>query len=141
MLQAEAAAVEVLRVHAARGNAPMYRNLIAWQKAIILTARVYDATSAFPKEELYGLISQLRRAAVSVPSNIAEGQGRRTPGEIAQFLGNARGSLLELKTQLLVAEVLGFVNREQVLSLLDATVEIMRLVNGLLKSTQRRAAN
>jgi four helix bundle protein len=77
-----------------------YTELIVWQKAIVLVADVYRATKLFPKEEMYGLISQLRRAAVSVPSNIAEGQGRLSTGEFRHFLGNARGSLFEVQTQI-----------------------------------------
>jgi four helix bundle protein len=73
-----------------------YRDLLVWQKAMDLVEAIYPATSTFPKQELYGLVSQMRRAAVSIVSNIAEGQGRLTPGEFRQFLGTARGSLLEL---------------------------------------------
>jgi four helix bundle protein len=80
-----------------------YRDLIAWQRAMDLVEAIYKATRRFPKDELYGLTSQLRRAAVSVPSNIAEGQGRLTSGEFKQFLGHARGSLLETEAQILLA--------------------------------------
>ena len=73
-----------------------YRELLVWQKAKSLAVEVYRQTEGFPKSEIYGLTSQLRRAGVSVASNIAEGQGRLTPGEFCQFLGHARGSLLEL---------------------------------------------
>ena len=73
-----------------------HRDLIVWQKAMDLVVRVYRESESFPKTELYGLTSQVRRAAVSVPANIAEGQGRRLVGEYVHFLGNARGSLLEL---------------------------------------------
>jgi four helix bundle protein len=84
-----------------------YRDLIVWQRAIELTVCIYKLTRTFPKEELYGLISQMRRASVSVASNIAEGRGRITPGEFRQFLGLAQGSTYELQTQLLVARKLG----------------------------------
>jgi four helix bundle protein len=80
-----------------------YQELIAWQKAIALVTEIYSATKSFPRDELYGLISQLRRAAVSVASNIAEGQGRATRGESVQFLGHARGSLCEIETQIVIA--------------------------------------
>ena len=80
-----------------------YRELLVWQKAKALAAQVYQATEQFPKPETYGLTSQIRRAAVSVPSNIAEGQGRLTSAEFCHFLGQARGSLLELDTQLAIA--------------------------------------
>jgi len=80
-----------------------YQDLIVWQKARKLASEIYQATNGFPKSELYGLTSQLRRAVVSVASNIAEGQGRMTKGEFLQFLGHSRGSLLELETQLAIA--------------------------------------
>ena len=83
-----------------------YHDLIVWQKAINLTVRVYRLTQSFPKAELYGLTSQMRRAAVSVASNIAEGRGRLNAAEFRQFLGLAQGSLFELRTQLLVAKEL-----------------------------------
>jgi four helix bundle protein len=84
-----------------------YRNLIVWKKAIELTVCIYKLTRAFPKEELYGLSSQMRRASVSVASNIAEGRGRLNPTEFRQFLGVAQGSTYELQTQLVVAKSLG----------------------------------
>jgi four helix bundle protein len=76
-----------------------YRDLISWQKAMDLAEAIYRETRTFPKQELYGITSQLRRAAISIPSNIAEGQGRRSTGEFRQFLGHALGSLLEVETQ------------------------------------------
>jgi four helix bundle protein len=76
-----------------------YQQLIAWQKAMDFAVEIYRATDAFPKQELYGIVSQMRRASVSIPSNIAEGQGRRSTGEFRQFLGHAYGSLLETETQ------------------------------------------
>jgi four helix bundle protein len=90
-----------------------YKDLIAWQKAMDLAEEIYRATRTFPREKLYGLTSQLRRSAVSVPSNIAEGQGRLTPGEFKQFLGHARGSLLELETQVQLAGRLGYCSEGQ----------------------------
>ena len=85
-----------------------FRDSIGWQKAMKLIAEVYKATTSFPKEEMFGLTNQLRRASVSVASNIAEGQGRLTTGEFAQFLGMARGSALEVQTQLEAAKMLRF---------------------------------
>ena len=85
-----------------------YRDLVVWQKAIELTVCVYQVTRSFPKDEINGLIPQLRRAAVSVASNIAEGRGRLNVGEFRQFLGVAQGSIYELQTQLLVARKLGW---------------------------------
>ena len=90
-----------------------YRDLIVWQKGIQLTVLVYQLSKAFPREELYGLTSQMRRAAVSIPSNIAEGAGRLNTPEYRHFLGIARGSNFELQTQLTVARELGFVNETQ----------------------------
>ena len=109
-----------------------YKDLTVWQKAIDLVAEVYKATREFPKEELYGLTSQLRRCAVSVPSNIAEGQGRLTRGEFRQFLGHAKGSLAELETQLIIAEKLGYLKGPQ--ALINQLAELARLLNGLLNS-------
>jgi four helix bundle protein len=85
-----------------------YRELKVWQRAIELSVAIYKLTAEFPKEELYGLTSQLRRAAVSVASNIAEGYGRGSKGEFRQFVGVARGSVLELQTQLVIATELSF---------------------------------
>ena len=87
-----------------------YQDLIVWQKPIDLTGCIYKLTQAFPKQELYGLTSQMRRASVSVASNIAEGRGRITPGEFRQFLGLAQGSTYELQTQVLIARKLGIAN-------------------------------
>ena len=109
-----------------------YRELIAWQKAKALAIAVYRETEEFPSVERFGLRSQLRRCAVSIPSNIAEGQGRLTPGEFRQFLGQARGSLLELQTQLEIASELGFLNEEQFNSLNVFGSELLRILNGLL---------
>jgi four helix bundle protein len=89
-----------------------YHDLLVWQKAIDLTVGIYTLTQSFPKSELYGLTSQMRRAGVSVASNIAEGRGRLNAAEFRQFLGLAQGSLFELRTQLLVARKLGFASGE-----------------------------
>jgi four helix bundle protein len=111
-----------------------YRELIAWQKSIELVTAVYEATQSFPKEEIYGLTNQMRRAAVSVPSNIAEGQGRGTPNELLHFLRIAHGSLQELETQLLIAERLSYLNSDKLENLLDQASEVGRLMVGLSKS-------
>jgi four helix bundle protein len=99
---------------------------------------IYRYTQAFPKLETYGLTSQLRRAAVSVPSNIAEGQARRSTGEFKQFLGNARGSLTEVETQILIARDLGYMEQNQGETLLGAAAEIGRMLNGLLAALESR---
>jgi four helix bundle protein len=106
-----------------------YRELLAWQKAKALAARIYQATEQFPKPETYGLTSQIRRAAVSVPSNIAEGQGRLTPGEFCHFLGQARGSLLELDTQLAIAVDLNYLQPDRYKALDEDTYQVPGLLN------------
>jgi four helix bundle protein len=114
-----------------------YRDLVAWQKGIDLCELVYRASSGFPREEVYGLTSQIRRAAVSVPSNIAEGTGRITRGEFIQSVGYARGSLLEVETQLIVAQRLGYLDSDETDPLLELTNEIGRIANGLIRSLTR----
>lgn len=111
-----------------------YRQLLVWQKARSLAVTVYQATETFPKSEIYGLTSQLRRAGVSVVSNIAEGQGRLTKAEFRQFLGQSRGSLLELETQLDIAFELGYLNPAYHELLLDRAYEVLGLLNRLLSS-------
>ncbi len=85
-----------------------FKDLIVWQKAVQLSIRIYKLTASFPNSEQFGLTNQLRRAAVSIASNVAEGYGRSTKGEYVQFLGHARGSNCELQTQLVIAGELGF---------------------------------
>ncbi len=111
-----------------------YRDLVAWRKAMDPVTDVYRATNGFPKEETYGLMSQVRRAAVSVPSNLAEGQGRLTRGEFQHFIGQARGSLMELETQLQIARNLGYLEFERTEGLLGTCAEVGRILNGLLVS-------
>ncbi len=111
-----------------------YRELIAWQRAMDLAAAVYEATRAFPKDEVYGLSNQLRRAAVSIPSNIAEGQGRGVGKEFAHHLRIANGSRQEVETQVLLAERLAFIDARAAQALLAASGEVGRLLAGLMKS-------
>jgi four helix bundle protein len=111
-----------------------YKDLVVWRKAMKLVTEIYKATSAFPKNELYGLTSQLRRAAVSVPCNIAEGQGRLTHGEFQQFLGYARGSIMEVETLIQISTDLNFLQSTQSEQLQDETAELGRILNGLLSS-------
>lgn len=113
-----------------------YKDLIVWQRAITLVTEVYLATQSFPREELYGLTSQLRRSAVSVASNIAEGQGRISKAEFRQFLGVARGSLIEMETQLVIANNLGYVSRDTADRLAARSGEVSRLLHGLMQSIQ-----
>ena len=101
-----------------------------------MVTEVYRATQGFPREEMFGLSSQLRRSAVSVASNIAEGQGRLSKGEFRQFLGQARGSLIEMETQIVIAGNQGFLNSEAVAGLMDRSGEVSRLLHGLIKSQQ-----
>ena len=116
-----------------------YKDLIAWQKSMELVTAVYRETTSFPKNELFGLTSQLRRAAVSIPSNIAEGQGRLSEKEFRHFLGQARGSLMEVETQLQIAENLGYLGKEPKRILTEACAEVGRILNGLLASVSKQA--
>jgi len=104
--------------------------LVAWQQAMDLVELVYQMTSDWPGHEKYGLTSQIRRAVVSVVSNIAEGQGRNSRGEFLQFLGHAKGSLLEVETQILVAERLKYLSREKVQEVTKQIERVSRLLNG-----------
>ena len=115
-----------------------YRDLIAWQKSMDLVVEIYSSTQGFPRTETYGLISQLRRAAVSIPNNIAEGHDRLSTGEFKQFLGHARGSLVEVETQILISQRLGYLEPSQSANLLERTTEISKILNGLLVSLSRR---
>ncbi|HEU5336697.1 MAG TPA: four helix bundle protein [Terriglobales bacterium] len=117
-----------------------YKQLIAWQKAKALAVDIYRISAGFPSAEQYGLTSQLRRAAVSVASNIAEGQGRLTPGEFRHFLGQARGSLLELQTQLAIALDLHYLTPESYHSSEKRSEEVLRLINGLLSALRISAS-
>ena len=110
-----------------------YRELIVWQKAMDLAESVYKVTSLFPREEVYGLTAQTRRSAVSVASNIAEGQGRKSTRDFLNFLSIARASLCEMETQVLLAERLRYVQGQNGSSLLDQAAEVGRLINGLAR--------
>jgi four helix bundle protein len=115
-----------------------YRDLIVWQRAVDFVIAVYDATKRFPRDEVYGLTAQVRRAAVSIPSNIAEGQGRLTEGEFRHFLGQARGSLLELETQIEIARRLKYVPDAECVLLFRQTSELGKILNGLIGSDLSR---
>ena len=118
-----------------------FRDLVVWQKAMTLVTEVYRATASFPKDELFALTSQLRRAAVSVPSNIAEGQGRLSKREFHYFLGLARGSLMEVETQVQIASNLGYLKAETVSDLLSISAEVGRVLNGLMTSVKSAASS
>jgi four helix bundle protein len=118
-----------------------HKELLAWQKAISLVEAVYGLSRGFPKDEIYGLTAQLRRAAVSVPSNIAEGQGRKSTKEFLHHLSIAYGSLMETETQLLISERLGYAQTAQVTEVLEQLAEVGRLINGLSNSLSDRIAS
>jgi four helix bundle protein len=104
-----------------------------------LVTLIYQATSDFPKDEMFGLTSQLRRAAVSIPSNIAEGQARLSEKEFRHFLGTSMGSLMEVETQLQIAENLVYLGKEKAGKLLESCGEVGRILNGLLAAVSKQA--
>jgi len=120
--------------------ADSFRDLIAWQKAMALVTEIYRVTESFPSREIYGLTNQLRRAAVSVASNIAEGKGRVSKKEFAQFLANARGSLCEVQTQLEIGKNLGYLADETFADLDDRAREAGRIINGLMRKVRELPA-
>ena len=111
-----------------------YRDLIVWQKAMQLVTEIYKLTENFPKSETFGLRSQLRRAAISIPSNIAEGQGRDSSKEFCHHLSIAYGSLTEAETQIQIASNLGYITKDEAGKVLAQCNEVGRLLNGLLRS-------
>ena len=117
-----------------------YRDLIAWQKSVAFVTQIYVSTQSFPQQERFGLTGQLRRAAVSIPSNIAEGQARSSPREFHHFLSNARGSLAEIESQLQIALNLGYLKADQGKSLLVQAEQVGRLLTGLMASIKGRTA-
>lgn len=118
-----------------------YKDLKVWQKAMELAEAVFDTTKSFPKDELYGLVSQLRRAAVSVPSNIAEGSSRRSRGEFIRFINIASGSLSEVETQLMLAKRFVYITEVQCDVLLSSAEEISKMLYSLQRSlTEKEAA-
>jgi four helix bundle protein len=117
-----------------------FKDLLVWQQSIDLTANIYALTSSFPKSELFGVSSQIQRAAVSVPSNIAEGHARDSTKEYLRFISIALGSLAEVETQLVIANKLLFLNNEILGELLDKTGEIGRMLRGLQKSLKAKLA-
>jgi four helix bundle protein len=115
-----------------------YKDLLVWQKSMTMVTLIYELTRNFLQDERFGLVIQMRRAAVSVPSNIAEGQSRHTRGEFIQFISHAEGSLAELETQLLIAIELDFCTRSQSESLLSLVDELQRMLNGLRQKLATR---
>jgi four helix bundle protein len=115
-----------------------YRDLIVWQKAMDLVVEVYKATESLPSDERFGLTNQLRRAAVSIPSNIAEGFGRGSQNEFQRFLSIARGSLFEVETQVQIAYRLSFLSEHEQIVLMRRADEVGRILRGLSKSVDAR---
>jgi four helix bundle protein len=115
-----------------------YKDLVAWQKAMDLVENVYRLTDNFPKQETYGLTIQIRRAAVSVPSNIAEGQAHHSNPDFCRFLRTSRGSLAELETQFLIAQRLKYVAPTDAKAVLGQIDEVSRILSGLMASLQGR---
>ena len=117
-----------------------FKDLRVWQEGMKFVVEVYRATAQFPRHELYGLSQQLRRAAVSVPSNIAEGKGHRSDREFGHFLFHARGSLLEVQTQIMIAQELQYIGVEEGHRLLASGDAIGRSLNSLINSLREKAA-
>lgn len=119
-------------------KATNYKDLVVWQKGITLVKQIYELTQTFPAEERYGLASQMRRAAVSIPSNIAEGQARHTTGEFVQFLSHAEGSIAELDTQLIIAVELGYCKNGKAESILQLISQLRKMLNSLRRKLVTR---
>jgi four helix bundle protein len=115
-----------------------FRDLLVWQRAIQLSVAIYRLTKDFPREEIYGLTSQIRRAAVSIPSNIAEGHGRMSTGEYRQFLGIARGSNFELQTQVEIARALGFGDSKLLDEAEGLSFEVGKMISGVLNAIKEK---
>jgi four helix bundle protein len=118
-----------------------FQDLIVWRRSIELCVAIYEFTRSFPSDELYGLRSQLRRASVSIPSNIAEGFGRRSTGELIQFACIARGSNLEVQTQLVIAKKLQFGMESNLLQCEELSVEVGKRLNSWINSLKTRQNN
>jgi four helix bundle protein len=116
-----------------------YKDLIVWQKSIVLVRRIYQITARFPADERFGLMSQMRRAAISIPSNIAEGQARRTTPDFIRFISNSEGSAAELDTQLIISIDLGFCSQEDARECFSLIDEIRKMLNALRRSLSLKA--
>jgi four helix bundle protein len=115
-----------------------YRDLEVWQKGVVLTKNIYQATGGFPAEEKFGLVSQMRRAAVSIPSNIAEGHARSSTAEFQRYIMIAMGSVAELETQIIISVDLGFLSATVRSNLLEQLDDIGRMLRGLHQALSRR---
>ena len=116
-----------------------FRRLLVWERSHELTLKIYGLTSLFPREEIYGLTSQIRRACASIPTNIAEGCGRETPADFARFLQIAVGSASETEYLILLAHDLKYLNATQYAELIDTIVSVKKMLTGLLKNTRTRS--
>ncbi len=114
-----------------------YKDLLVWQKGIQIVKEVYLICQNFPKEEIYGLQSQIKRSSISIPSNIAEGWGRNYTKSYVQFLNYSRGSLLELETQMIISKELDFVSEEQFVKIQDLITEESKMLNAFIKSIDK----
>jgi four helix bundle protein len=113
-----------------------YQDLLVWQKGIALVKRVYEITRGFPSDEKFGLVSQMRRAAVSIPSIIAEGQARHTRGEFIQFISHSEGSNAELNTQLVIAIELGYCTKAELQDAFELSSDLRKMLNALRRKLQ-----
>lgn len=114
-----------------------HKDLDLWQKSISFVTEIYKITEAFPRSEIYGLISQIRRSAVSIPSNVAEGAGRQSKLEFRQFLYIALGSSIELETQLIISRNLGFIDSDCCTELCEELTNIIRMIHGLINNISK----
>ena len=122
------------RSETVKGKVRGYRDLLVWQKRMALAKRIYELTRGFPSEEKFGLVSQMRRATVSIPCNIAEGQARKSTAEFVQFISTTEGSVAELDTPLPLSVDLGFAKTAQTADLFQALLELKRMLNGLRRT-------
>jgi len=118
-----------------------YKELKVWQKAVDLTVSIYEVTKMFPSEEIYGIVNQMRRAAVSISSNLAEGAGRGSSKDFCHFLGISLGSAFELETQLIISEKIGFLSNDQLIPQIIQINEIEKMIRGLQKSLKNYFTN
>ncbi len=114
-----------------------FKKLDVWHKSRILVANIYRLSKSFPKEEIFGLTSQIKRSAISIPSNIAEGCGRRTNKQLAYHLQVALGSCYELETQIVLAQDIGFLTKEEPGSIINHTQEVAKMLNGLIRKIEK----
>ncbi len=120
------------------GKSSTYKDLIVWQKSIVLVTKIYSVTQAFPASEKFGIVSQLNRACISIPTNIAEGWGRESTKNYLQFLRISRGSLMETETLLLISKNLNFIQEKEYQELLSDVEEVGKILQGLIKSVNQK---